>query len=178
MRRILILLILVSILIPCCEKKIELKKNLVVESPAFKNMGYIPKKYTCDGEDISPPLILKNLSKDAKSIVIIVEDPDAPLGTFTHWIIWNIRPMKNIPENIPKKEVVLDGAYQGLNDFRKIGYNGPCPPKGDKPHRYFFKVYVLNRVLDLKPPVNKEKLLKEVKKYTIQYGELVGIYKR
>ncbi len=141
-------------------------------------MDFIPKKYTCDGEDISPPLILKNLSKNAKAVAIIMEDPDAPLGTFTHWIIWNLEPAKIIPENIPREEIVFNNTYQGINDFNEIGYRGPCPPKGDIPHRYVFKVYVLNKTLDVKPPISKDLLLENINKYLIQYGELIGLYKR
>ncbi len=152
-------------------------EKLEVKS-VFKEGEYIPKKYTCDGEDISPPLELVNLSSNAKSIAIIMDDPDAPIGTFTHWIIWDIRPINKIPERIPKGKEISEPfkAYQGRNDFGDFGYGGPCPPKG-KPHRYFFKVYVLDTVLDLRD-ATKEQLLKAIDGHVIQYGELVGLYGR
>ena len=176
--RLLILLSLVVLLMGCAEKEVvKVEKNLEVRS-VFKNGEFIPKKYTCDGEDVSPPLELVNLSPKAKSIAIIVEDPDAPMGTFTHWIIWNIPPMNDIPEGIPKGKEISEPfkAYQGRNDFGEFGYGGPCPPKG-KPHRYLFKVYVLDTTLDLKD-ATKDELLKAMEGHVIQYGELVGLYGR
>jgi Raf kinase inhibitor-like YbhB/YbcL family protein len=176
--RLLILLSLVVLLMGCAEKEVvKLEKNLEVRS-VFKNGEFIPKKYTCNGEDVSPPLELVNLSPEAKSIAIIVEDPDAPMGTFTHWIIWNIPPTNEIPEGIPKGKEISEPfkAYQGRNDFGEFGYGGPCPPKG-KPHRYVFKVYVLDTMLDLKD-ATKDELLKAMEGHIVQYGELVGLYGR
>jgi len=178
MMRLLIVLFLAVLLLGCAQKEVsKLEKNLEVRS-VFKNGEFIPKKYTCDGEDISPPLELVNLSPNAKSIAIIMEDPDAPMGTFTHWIIWNIPPTNKIPEGIPRGKEISEPfkAYQGRNDFGNYGYGGPCPPKG-KPHRYIFKVYVLDTMLDLKD-ATKEQLLKAMEGHIIQYGELVGLYGR
>ncbi len=153
-----------------CEKKEEKIGEIKVESPAFKNMGVIPTKYTCDGADVSPPLKIHGISSEAKSLAILVEDPDAPLGTFVHWIVWNIDPVENIPENFRSE-------YQGKNDFGKIGYNGPCPPRGEK-HRYIFKVYVLNKKIELKKGASKKEFLKAIEGHVIQKGELVGVYSR
>ena len=179
MMRLLIVLFLAVLLLGCAQKEevVRLEKNLEVRS-VFENGEYIPKKYTCDGEDISPPLELVNLSPNAKSIAIIMDDPDAPLGTFTHWIIWNIPPTNKIPEGIPKGKEISEPfkAYQGRNDFGDYGYGGPCPPRG-KPHRYFFRVYVLDTVLDLKD-ATKDQLLKAIEGHVIQYGELMGLYGR
>ncbi len=178
MMRLLAVLFLAILLLGCTQSEApKLEKNLEVKS-VFKNGELIPKKYTCDGEDISPPLELVNLSPKAKSIAIIMEDPDAPMGTFTHWIIWDIPPTHKIPEGIPRgKEITKPfKAYQGRNDFGYYGYGGPCPPKG-KPHRYVFKVYVLDTVLNLKD-ATKEQLLKAMRGHIIQYGELVGLYGR
>lgn len=142
----------------------------------FGNMERIPVDYTCDGADISPPLIIEGIAERAASLAIIMEDPDAPMGTFTHWVAWNIPP-GNIPENIPKEKVVTEpNMLQAKNDFGKYGYGGPCPPRG-KPHRYFFKVYVLDTMLE-KDIKDKDDLIKAMEGHVIQYGELVGIYGR
>ena len=183
-RKILILLAsLVILLSGCVEKKGEEEmaaekiEKIEIKS-VFGNNEKIPKKYTCDGEDISPPLEISNVSEGAKSIAIIVDDPDAPFGTFTHWVIWNIPPTSKIPEAIPKGKEISDPftARQGKNDFGNYGYGGPCPPPG-KPHRYFFKVYVLDVMLELKDG-SKDELLKAMEGHVIQYGELVGLYGR
>jgi len=136
-----------------------------------------PKKYTCDGEDISPKIEIEELN--AKSIAIIVDDPDAPIGTFTHWVIWNIEPANVIPEGIPKESEISKPfkAIQGKNNFGKIGYNGPCPPKG-KPHRYFFKIYGLDTTLDLKKGSKKKDLEKAMEGHILQYGEAMAKYGR
>lgn len=136
-----------------------------------------PKKYTCDGEDISPKIEIEGLN--AKSIAIIVDDPDAPIGTFTHWVIWNIEPTNVIPEGITKESEISKPfkAIQGKNNFGKIGYNGPCPPKG-KPHRYFFKIYGLDTTLDLKKASKKKDLEKVMEGHILQYGEAMAKYGR
>jgi len=170
----------VLLLIPClvmlCAQKVEKAEPLKVES-VFGNGDFIPKKYTCDGQDISPPLRLANLDKNAKSIVIIVEDPDAPLGTFTHWIIYNIPPTEEIPEGIPHGKVIDKPfkARQAKNDFGFYGYGGPCPPSGV--HRYYFKVYVLDITLEDRE-YTKDELMKAIEGHVIQYGELIGKYGR
>ncbi len=176
MRRIA--LFLAVLLLGCAQNAPpKFEKNLEVKS-VFENGSYIPKKFTLDGENLSPPLELVNLSPKAKSIAVIMEDPDAPKGTFVHWIIWNIPPVKEIPEGIPKGKVITRPfkAYQGKNDFGDYGYDGPYPPKGET-HRYVFKVYVLDTELNLKD-ANKEELLKAMEGHVIQYGELVGLYRK
>ena len=169
------MIILLSTLILGCAERVE-KPKLSVES-VFEDGGFIPKKYTCDGENVNPPLKFKNLAKNAKSIVVIVEDPDAPAGTFTHWIIYNIPPIEEIPEGIPKSNVIESPfkAMQGKNDFGFYGYGGPCPPYGV--HRYYFKVYVLDTTLEWKE-YSKDDLLKAIEGHVIQYGEIMGKYSR
>jgi len=149
-------------------------------SSVFGENEFIPSKYTCEGIDVSPPLRLEGLSDKAVSIVIIVDDPDAPIGTFTHWVAWNIPPAEEIPEGIPKEKVVETPikVIQGRNDFGRIGYNGPCPPRGHGVHHYHFKVYVLDTTLDLKPGASKRELEKAMEGHVIQFGELVGLYER
>jgi Raf kinase inhibitor-like YbhB/YbcL family protein len=116
-----------------------------ISSTAFTQNGSIPSKYTCDGSDVNPPLMFENVPPEAKSLALIVDDPDAPAGTWVHWVVWNIDPaVKEIKENS-----LPPGAQQGISDFRKRGYGGPCPPGGT--HRYFFKLYALDTTLTLGP---------------------------
>ena len=156
-----------------------MKRDLKVTSNAFEDGDMIPQKYTKDGKDISPPLTIKGISTEGESIAVIMDDPDAPVGTFTHWLIWNIpNEINNIPEGVHQdKEVVsLNGAIQGLNDFGEIGYRGPAPPSGV--HNYHFKVYVLDQKLDLPYDVTKNELVEEVEKHMLQKFELIVKYKR
>jgi Raf kinase inhibitor-like YbhB/YbcL family protein len=158
-------------------KKEEEMKEIKIESSAFPHEGMIPKKYTCDGENISPPLSWTGIPENAKSIAIICDDPDAPMGTFVHWVLYDLPVNINeLKEGIPPTPVLENGAKQGINDFRKIGYGGPCPPFGT--HRYFFKIYALDTVLNLEPGLTKSELLKKMEGHIIAKGELMGKYKR
>jgi Raf kinase inhibitor-like YbhB/YbcL family protein len=144
-------------------------KRLTVTGPAFENNKLIPVKYTCDGDDVNPLLIIEGIPEETKSLVLIVDDPDAPMGTWDHWVVWNIPPTNRIEENsVP--------GVEGLNDFRKHSYGGPCPPSGT--HRYFFKVYALDTKLDLNQNSKKKDLEKAMKDHTLAKGELVGLYSR
>lgn len=148
-----------------------------VESPAFQDGGMIPKKYTCDGFDVSPPLIWTGIPAETKGIAVIVDDPDAPMGTWVHWIVYNILPgTKGLPENVPPLKTLSNGGKQGTNDFRKTGYGGPCPPGGT--HRYYFRVYALDAEVDLDAGATKAELLKVMEGHVISEGELMGRYKR
>ncbi len=169
--------VLICILFLCCIQKEVVEVEKIEVKSVFEEGGTIPKKYTCDGEDISPPLEFVGISKDAKSIAIIVEDPDAPIGVFTHWIIYNIPPVDKIPEGIPKGKKIDKpfSARQARNDFGFYGYGGPCPPSGV--HRYYFKVYVLDTVLEDRE-YTKDELLKTIEGHIIQYGEIMGRYGR
>lgn len=130
----------------------------------------IPKKYTCDGEDVNPPLSISGIPSGSKTLVLIIDDPDAPLGTWDHWIVWNIPAVEStLPENtVPGKE--------GVNSFRRLSYGGPCPPSGT--HRYFFKVYALNTELAIGPDSKKKDVEKAMKGHILARGELVGLYTR
>lgn len=142
-----------------------------ISSPAFGNNGSIPSVYTCDGENISPPLDLSSVPKDALSLVLVSDDPDAPMGTWTHWVVFNIPPgTKAIPEGTEPK------GMQGITSFRKTGYGGPCPPSGT--HRYFFKVYALDAMLSLSPGSTKESVEKAMEGHILAKAELIGRYKR
>ncbi len=178
--RVVYLLLILMVLAAGCLKGgggMDEKKTLEVGS-VFHNGGYIPEKFTCDGEDINPPIFVGNIGKEVKSLAIIVDDPDAPAGTFTHWIAWNIPPRGEIPEAIPKEGIVESPLkiVQGVNDFGKVGYGGPCPPRGV--HHYHFKVYALDTTLDLRPGATRKELERAMEGHVIQWGELVGLYER
>ncbi len=152
--------------------------SFALHTTAFDAGGGIPKKYTCDGADVSPALNWNDAPTGAQSFALIADDPDAPVGTWTHWILWDI-PAKAtaLPEGVPKVEEPGDGARQGGNDFKRIGYGGPCPPAG-KPHRYFFKLYALDAKLDIKPGASRSELERAIKGHVLAQAELMGTYKR
>ncbi|MEW6532200.1 MAG: YbhB/YbcL family Raf kinase inhibitor-like protein [Thermodesulfobacteriota bacterium] len=150
-----------------------------VTSPAFQDGSMIPRTYTCDGEDISPPLEISSVPPGTKSLALINDDPDAPGGTWVHWVMYNIPPdTKKLPEQVPRKARLPNGAFHGKTSWggRKLGYGGPCPPSGI--HRYFFKVYALDTVLDLRPGATKDELLSEMKGHILGEGQLMGRYQR
>lgn len=145
--------------------------SLKIESPAFKDQEKIPSKYTCEGEDLSPPLHFINIPTKAKSLALIVDDPDAPMGTFDHWIAWNLPPTTT---------ELKEGAavpLEGVNGFGATRYRGPCPPRG-KPHRYFFKLYALDTLLDLEAGSTKSGLEQAMEGHILSKAELVGLYQR
>ena len=144
-------------------------KQLVVSSPAFKNNQPIPIEYTCDGEDVNPPLNIEGTPSKTKSLVLIIDDPDAPMGTWDHWIVWNIPPKAKIEENaVP--------GIEGMNSFKRHTYGGPCPPSGT--HRYFFKIYALDTLMNLPQSSRKKDIEKAIKDHTLAKGELIGLYTR
>lgn len=136
-----------------------------------------PVKYTCDGVDVSPRVKLSGI-EDVKSLAMIVDDPDAPIRTFTHWVIWNVSPTQEIPENVPQGDEISQPikALQGKNNMGKNGYNGPCPP--GETHRYYFKVYGLDTELDLPPGSDRGKLEDAMEDHVIKYGEAMAAYER
>jgi hypothetical protein len=143
--------------------------SLTVTSPAFKNRDSIPAKYTCDGAGINPPVQIGDIPAGTKSLVLIVEDPDAPGATFDHWVMWNIPPAATIQENSAP-------GIQGSNSTGKNNYKGPCPPSGA--HRYFFKVYALDTMLDLPAGSGKKAVEKAIKEHVLASGELIGLYQK
>ncbi len=140
----------------------------------------IPKKYTCDGDDVSLPLSWTNIPRAAKSLALVADDPDAPRGTWMHWVAWNIPPtLSALEENLPKKESLanaMKGMKQGTTDFRAIGYGGPCTPSGT--HRYFFKLYALDTMFNLPPTTTKKDLEKTMQGHIVEQVELMGKYSR
>ena len=153
------------------------KMAITITSPAFKDGQLIPAKYTCDGDDISPPLQWQPTSPPAKSFALISDDPDAPIGTWVHWVMWNIPADANhLPESIEPIKELPDGTKQGVNDFGQHGYGGPCPPRGT--HRYYFKIYALDTMLNLPDNAKKQALLDAVKGHILAEGSLMGKYQR
>lgn len=151
--------------------------NIIVTSSAFEAGGMIPSKYTCDGADVSPPLKWESVPERTASVALISDDPDAPMGTWVHWVLFNLpADAKELAENIPAEKSLPNGARQGKNDFNRIGYGGPCPPGGT--HRYFFKIYALDAHLDLPAGATKQQLLKAMEGHILGDGELMGKYKR
>jgi len=155
-------------------------KAFQIKSSAFKNGERIPKKYTCEGEDISPPVEWSGAPEGTKSFVLIVDDPDAPIGTFNHWVVYDIPASKNsLPEGVQKKPEIEGGIKQGRNDFGKIGWGGPCPPPGHGTHRYFFKIKAISQeTLRLPPGASKSEVLKAIDGKVLGEAEFFGTYSR
>ena len=152
--------------------------SLEIKSSAFEDGGYIAAKYTCESVNISPPLAWGGIPENTKSFALICDDPDAPFGTWVHWVIFNIPPtVMYLEENAVARGKLPAGAKEGINDFQKIGYGGPCPPRG-KPHRYFFKLYALDTVLSLERGATKKDLINAMQGHIIAQAQIVGLYKR
>ncbi len=149
--------------------------TLEIRSTAFDPGGRIPSRYTCDGEDISPPFSWNADLPKIAAYALIVDDPDAPMGTWVHWVAWNI-PNPSLAEGIPARTKLEDGTRQGRNSWNKTGYGGPCPPSGE--HRYFFKVHALDTLLDLSEATDAAALSKAMKGHVLAQGEIVGRYAR
>ena len=152
--------------------------TIKLTSSAFAEGELIPAKFTCSGENVSPPLAWTNVPPEAKSLALVVDDPDAPRGTWVHWVAYNLPPTtKELTEGIPAQESIASGGQQGKNDFGKLGYGGPCPPPGAT-HRYYFKLYALNTELTLPAGATKQDLLKAMYGHIIDQGQLLGRFKR
>ena len=151
--------------------------SIKLTSTAFKEGEPIPRQYTCNGVNVSPSLEWSGVPKSAKTLVIIADDPDAPSGTWVHWVLYNL-PADNIGmvENLPATDELRAGGFQGKNDFGKIGYGGPCPPSGT--HRYFFKIYALDSELPLKAGATKAEVEKAMEGHVVAQGQLMGTYRK
>lgn len=155
----------------------EVNMKIKVTSSAFKEGEMIPSRYTCDGDDVSPDIGWDGIPIEAKSIALISDDPDAPRGTWVHWVMYNMPPeLKGLPEAVPPDKILDNGSVQGMNDSQQIGYGGPCPPGGV--HRYYFKVYALDVRLSLGPGATKKDLEDAMKGHILAEGQLMGRYKR
>jgi len=154
------------------------KDPMQLASTAFTEGAPIPGKYTCDDKNVSPPLKWSGIPPGAKALVLIADDPDAPSGTWVHWVLYDLpATASELAEDVPKSQYVAAGAKQGLNDFRHLGYGGPCPPPG-KPHRYCFKLYALDAPLDLKPGVTKKEVERVMGQHLLGQAQLIGTYQR
>jgi Raf kinase inhibitor-like YbhB/YbcL family protein len=156
----------------------EEKMALTLSSPVFQEGERIPTKYTCEGDDLSPALTWAEPPKETQSFALIMDDPDAPGGTFTHWVLFNLPANdRELPEAVPTQGQLPNGALQGKNDFGRLGYGGPCPPPG-RPHRYQFALYALSQLLDLKAGVSNRQAIDAMRGHILAQGRLVGVYQR
>jgi Raf kinase inhibitor-like YbhB/YbcL family protein len=147
-------------------------------SAAFEAGETIPVKHTCDGADVSPPLAWKHAPAATQSFALVCDDPDAPAGTWVHWVVYDLPPgAASLPEGVPPSATLADGSRQGVNDFRKTGYGGPCPPRG-KPHRYVFRLYALDTALGLAPGASRSRLDEAMAGHVKASAELTGRYQR
>jgi Raf kinase inhibitor-like YbhB/YbcL family protein len=162
----------------------EAPMTIQLTSPAFEEGADIPRNYTCDGEDISPPLSWSGVPDQARSLVLICDDPDAPRGTWTHWVLYDLPPgATGLPEGLPTDQTIRVGsgggeheARQGKNDFRKPGYGGPCPPSGT--HRYFFRLFALDSTTGLEPGAIRQQVERAMEGHALAQGQLMGRYAR
>jgi len=152
--------------------ELALPKIMKISSFAFENNSPIPSKYTCDGQDINPPLEIEDIPEEAQSLVLVVDDPDAPIGTFLHWLVFNINPDVSLIE----ENSLPSGAVQGRNGFGKESYGGPCPPFGE--HRYFFKIYALDKKLDLLSGSRLKEVEGAIQDHILDQAQLIGLYQR
>lgn len=154
-----------------------LNAKITLTSPVFANGSYIEPLYTCDDKGISMPLIIKGVPKGSKSLALLMEDPDAPMGTFTHWILYNLPPdTKWLPQDFDRYISKFKGVKEGKNDFGKVGYGAPCPPS--QTHRYILHIYALNTKLSLANDIDREGFLRAIKGHIIDENTLIGRYKR
>ena len=152
--------------------------NFTVKTTVFQAGGDIPKKYTCEGPDVSPPLTWSEPPAGTQSFALIADDPDAPAGIWVHWVAYDLPAgARQLPEGVPKSEEVPGGGRQGTNDFRRVGYGGPCPPPGN-PHRYYFKLYALDIQLNLQPGARKKEVEKAMKGHVLAQAEVMGRFRR
>lgn len=165
---LIVVIILFGVVAEAQIKEMEVE-DMKLTSPEFKHNGFIPRKFTCQGDDVNPELIIEGLPDKAKSLALIMDDPDAPIGTWVHWVVYNISVISRIEEDsIP--------GTQGSNDFGRKNYGGPCPPSGT--HRYFFKIYALDVQLNLPEGLTKEGLEKAMEGHILAKAELIGLYKK
>ena len=150
---------------------------MIIISSAFQEGGMIPARFTCDGQDISPPLSWSGLPANTKSLALISDDPDAPMGTWVHWVAYNIPPdMPGFEEGIAKDTLAKKGVLQGMTDFRRQEYGGPCPPSGT--HRYYFKLYALDVILELNPGATKKQVEAAMQGHILAQAQIMGRYTR
>ncbi|MGA3164542.1 MAG: YbhB/YbcL family Raf kinase inhibitor-like protein [Terriglobia bacterium] len=156
----------------------ESSAKLELKTSAFPPGANIPKQFACSGADVSPALTWSDPPPHTRSLALIMDDPDAPIGTFVHWVVYNLpASARQLPAGVPGNHEIPGGGKQGVNDFPKTGYGGPCPPPG-KPHRYFFRLYALDNQLDLNGAVHRKDVDHAMKGHVLAHGELMGVYRR
>jgi Raf kinase inhibitor-like YbhB/YbcL family protein len=171
-----LLIIIILLAAGCISKEENNMENISISAEEFKEGETIPDEFTCEGKDISPSLSWKGIPAGTKSIALIMDDPDAPGGTFVHWVLYNMpAETQKLPKAMPLN--LTDGSMHGMTNFGRPGYGGPCPPPG-KPHRYYFKIYALDTKLNLPPGASKNQVESAMKGHIIAKGELMGKYKR
>jgi Raf kinase inhibitor-like YbhB/YbcL family protein len=189
-RSLVVVVVLLSLALMSCAKRSEPAAQLSgtnsakqdnseikLTSTAFKEGEPIPRAYTCDGINISPPLEWSGVPKAARTLAIVADDPDAPGGTWVHWVLYNLLAENiGLVENLPVTDKLAAGGFQGTNDFQKLGYGGPCPPSGT--HHYYFRIYALDSELPLKAGATKAELLKAIEGHIVMQGQLMGTYRR
>jgi len=172
MRNIFVIIVCIILFLSptfLCAEEAQGGEAMKLTSPAFKHNEFIPAKYTCQGDDVNPPLVIEDVPEGTKSLALIVDDPDAPGMTWVHWVVYEMPVISKIEENsIPGK--------QGINDFRKKNYGGPCPPSGT--HRYFFKLYALDKKLGLEEGLRKKELEAAMQGHILAECQLIGLYKK
>jgi hypothetical protein len=168
----------VAFLMPHTSVAQEPPATLELKTSAFPPGGTIPKQFTCSGADVSPALTWSDPPPRTQSFALIMDDPDAPVGTFVHWVVYNLpASARELPAGVPGHHAITGGGKQGVNDFPKTGYGGPCPPPG-KPHRYFFRLYALDSQLDLHGTVHRKDVDQAMQGHILAHGELMGLYGR
>lgn len=176
-----VLCLFVGLLASCESREQPLKEGEMVltpSSPAFQEGSKIPAKYTCEGQDVSPVLTWGEPPAGTQSLALIADDPDAPVGVWTHWVIFNLPAgSRELPEAIPAQNQLPSGALQGRNDFGNVGYGGHYPPPGGS-HRYYFTLYALDKSLDLKAGASKKRVLDAMQGHILAQGQLMGTYER
>ena len=169
----ILLIILIVSPVVYSSAETERRSQMKITSTAFEHEGMIPVKYSCKGEDVSPPLKWEGAPEGTKSFVLINDDPDAPIGVWDHWILFNIpSSVTELPEAVPARPELADGSRHGRNSWGRYDYGGPCPPRGI--HRYFFKLYAIDTMLDMKPGARKKEILKAIESHTLAKAELMG----
>ncbi len=177
LNNIYIIIFSLTFLLLCPTNSESKKMEIKVSSNDFQNGGSIPSLFTCEGKNISPQISWANYPKNTKSFALIADDPDAPMGTWVHWIVYNIPNKTNeLKQNFPLDKEFSNGIKQGMTDFGKTGFGGPCPPSGV--HRYFFKVYALDTILDVPYGLTKKYLLEAMEGHILAHGQIMGKYRR
>jgi len=167
-----------TLLAPAMLPAQDASQKLQLNTSAFQPGANIPKQFTCDGGDVSPALSWNDPPAGTRSFVLIMDDPDAPAGTWVHWVIYNLpATARQLPAHVPRKDQINGGGWQGLNDFRMAGYGGPCPPPGN-PHRYFFRLYALDNLVTVKPRARRNEIDRAMEGHVLAQAELMGTYGR